>query len=118
MSNIHILEGRPAGDNKVIYRYAFHFLTGAEQAVKDKAVLDPLVSGFESEVPNIEQAELDAIRAGSVVEEVGYISYHTADDPVTYLDRLRAMWNERLVGAQGNFDNRYKYYGNSYVANP
>ena len=118
MADIHVLVGTVQDEYVTQYRYVLHVPTGADAGLQAHAVQDPNVSGFESIVPNIEQTELDDIRAGVLVEEVYSISYHRNDDPADYLARLQAEWGERAAagGVPDEFERRYQWFGNEYGA--
>lgn len=116
MSDIHVLKGSIVDADRAAYTYLLHVQTGADAALRAKAVLDPAISEAASALgSNILPAELDAIRAGSLAEEQYTISYHKADTPSEYLARIRAIWAERAAALPGEFVRQYQWYLNGYA---
>jgi len=118
MADIHVIGGSIASTNKTNYTYVFHIPTGADAALQTKAQTNPAVSGFESAVPNIDGTELTNIRSGVLVEESGSIVFNEGDSAASYLARLRDEYAERAALVPGEFARLYRWYLNTYDAEP
>jgi hypothetical protein len=116
MADIHVLECSIVDENKAAYQYALHLPTSATTQVKQKAILDPDVSGFESQVPTISQVELDQIRAADLVEEIYTIEYNKKDSPLSYLERIQTQYATRIAVVADEYERRYQWYANEYPA--
>jgi hypothetical protein len=116
VADIHVIGGSIIDANKTNYSYVFHIPTNADAGLQTKAQLDPAVSGFESQVPNIDGAELANIQAGVLVEEVGIIKYNEGDTAAEYLERLRNAYAVRAGAVPDEFERLYRWYLNAYDA--
>jgi hypothetical protein len=114
MSDIHILDGTRSQAGVILKRYAFHYAVPAEHQV-EAAAQDPALVGFESAVPDIAQAELDAIKAGTVVEITITLPYHHTEDGASVLARVRAKRTERQTRAINAYRARYHHYLETYA---
>ena len=111
MADIHVLKGQiQPGANTGVYTFVLHLPTNATQTIKDKAVTDPDINGFESVVTDIDAAELTAIRSAELVEEAETINVHK-DDPVAQLQaRVIEEWQERAARLPAEFAKKYQWY--------
>ena len=103
MADIHILETDRAGD-AVRARVIYHVpVTGASNAYP---------GGQTSGVPNIAQAEIDALAAGTLYEETETLKTTTAGaTQATLAAAIRARWEPTRVRIQALMDERYKFFG-------
>jgi len=117
MADIHILAGVINDEYQATYRWVMHFPTGADQALRDKAVLDHAVSGFESALGDlIEPTELAQLRAGLGVERTGTIKIHKDALVGEYVARLRDDYAVLAAVVGDEFERRYQYYGSTLAS--
>lgn len=122
MSDIHVLEGVVQADDvfkidTTLYRFVMHLPTNADAALKAKAVQCPAVGSFSSALGSlIEQAELDDIQAGELLEEIDSIHYTEGQAAGDYLAAVRARYALRAVAAPEVFTRKYRWYGDDYAS--
>lgn len=114
MSAIHVVGGSIINDQLTNYTYVLHIPTNADAGLQTKAQQDPAVSGFVSAVSNIDVAELDNIKAGTLLEESGSIRFNEGDTAASYLARLQEEWADRALVVPDEFSRRYRWFLNEY----
>jgi len=89
MADIHVLEGtrtdKVGSVEQGSYTVAFHIPI----TTPDSNLTDP---NFVSQVPNISQAETDAVKAGTLLEIVETVSYLSSFAGVYYQQRVKDRW--------------------------
>jgi len=111
MADIHVLTGAMTTRNKRKVRksYAFHFaILAIDQVVE--AAQNPELVAFESVVPNIEQTELDAIKAGEIVEKPVTIDYNRTASAPDILVKVRAKYAELAPLILIEYIEKYRQY--------
>lgn len=111
MADIHILTGAMAGRSKrkVLKSYVFHFTIPVEDRVAEVAQ-DPELVAFESAVPGIAQAELDAIRAGEIVEKVVQVPYNRTATDAEVAAKVRAEYAAMANMARLEYIEKHRQY--------
>ena len=111
MADIHVLTGLRVGRStrKVLKRYAFHFQIPPDDQVPS-AAFDPELVAFESIVPNIEQTELDDIRAGRVVEVLVEIPYNRDISDADVVVKVHDEYNEMTNRIRMEYVEKYRQY--------
>jgi len=72
-------------------------------------------SAIESE---LQQAEIDALSAGSLVEVHRDIVVFKTQDLSEIIAKVKTMWQSAYAGYNTDYIIRYKYYGAKFSANP
>ncbi len=111
MADIHVLTGSMwrSGTRKVLKSYVFHFSIPVEDQVAE-AALDPELVAFESAVPDIEQAELDAICAGGVVEKAVQIPYNRTATNAEVATKVQTRYAEMANFVRLEYIEKYRQY--------
>jgi ABC-type sugar transport system substrate-binding protein len=109
MANIHVLTGTMLSKRKVSKSYAFHFTIPIDDRVAE-AAQDPDLVAFVSVVPDITQAELDAIKAGEVVETVIWIPYNRTATNAQIAGKVQAEYTATENFVRLEYIERYRQY--------
>ena len=103
MADIHILETDRSGPS-VRARIVYHVPVNRDN--------NAYPGGQTSGVPNISQAEIDALAAGTLYEESKTLKTTAAGTtPAALAATVRARWEPARVRVQAMLDERFKYYG-------
>ena len=108
MADIHALGGTKRGST-IHKLYVFHFKVPASDQIANVAK-DPLLTTFKSAVPDIDQSELDAIRAGQVVEVVVTLSHHVSETDSSIKARTLARYKKEAKEALNKYGKEYHQY--------
>ena len=108
MSDIHILDGRFRGflDEAVLVDYKVVYHVPIESPRPEVTFPDAV-----SEVANIDAAELDAIRAGSLFEITKTEIYNSNVDAAEHGQRLKGIWTALKAKTNLLYTQEYKFYG-------
>ncbi len=115
MADIHILGGaaRP-GTGQARKTCVFHFAIPANLR-EPNAALDPDLIAFVSAVPDITQGELDAIKAGDIVEVVTSVSIHFDNTPAERLALVRARYSGMKTSVIRSYQIKYYEYTSTFT---
>ena len=103
MADIHILETDRSGPS-VRARIVYHVPVNRDN--------NAYPGGQTSGVPNIAQAEIDALAAGTLYEESKTLKTTVAGaTQATLAAAIRARWEPTCVRIQALLDERYKFFG-------
>jgi len=111
MADIHVLTGARIGrsSRKVLKSYAFHFPIPPGDQVAN-AALDPELVAFVSLVPDIEQTELDDIKAGRIVEVWVEMPYNRDISDADAATKVRAEYNGMENEVRIEYIEKYRQY--------
>ena len=105
MADIHILDGNRTGDGQIYsYRVVYHIPIA-------EPIAGVVFPDFESELPGIDPAELDAIKAGTLYELVKSELYNINVPIATQVQRLKDNWTAYEVKVNTEYPLRYKFFG-------
>lgn len=111
MADYHILQASSEDEYLAI---AMHVPIPAGQTNEVGEDYRELIATHEStisQVPDISQAEADALVAGSLVEEMVNFRTHPDISTATSLARLDALYLETVIAVRQQLVRKYRYYG-------
>lgn len=104
MSDIHVLEANFQPNGSGYARVVYHVPISVANYPSDNSRT--------SVVPGIEQTELDAIIAGTLLEyEENYEFNKEAQSQAQAVSAVRSRWHVIAAKAQAEIDEQYQYYG-------
>lgn len=112
MSDMHILTGTRRRTT-ILTRVAFHFVVPVEYR-NANAALD--CANLESAVPDINTTELDALRAGELVERVRVVRHTVNMNDAATLARARAIYADEEPKAVNDYRTKYWRYLETFAS--
>lgn len=104
--DIHILKGNFTEKNNGV-------LQGTFQVVFHIPISSPITGIAEtpiSEVPDIEQTEIDALAAGTLIEKSEPLNYQSNKTDTGYKQQLKDRWDELNTKENARYNFEYKYW--------